>query len=87
MTGDGNFIPRLPLTPREQNLVRRLTTPTQVQRFLNSLPYNLELSPRGKTLRTLRGVVYHQTAHRMEAALVSATIWEQHVYPPTTHES
>ena len=82
MTGDSIVIPRLPFTPRERNLVRRLRTPSQVQRFLNSLPYNLEPSPPGKTLHTLRGVVYHLTAHCMEAALVAATILEQHGYPP-----
>ncbi len=82
MTEDGIFIPRLPFTPCERNLVQRLRTPIQVQRFLNSLPYNLELPPRGKTLHTLRSVVYHRTAHCMEAALVAATILEQHGYPP-----
>ena len=82
MTGDTIFISRPPFTPRERNLVRRLRTPIQVQRFLNNLPYNLEPSPRGKTLRTFRGVVHHRTAHCMEAALTAATILEQYGYPP-----
>lgn len=53
-----------------------------VQRYLNSLPYNQE--PHGRaTLRGFRGVVRHGSAHCLEAALFAAVVLEQHGYPPT----
>src|SRR5580704_2410647 len=64
----------------EWAIVRRCRTPRQVQEFLRQLPYNWE--EKGETLRTLRGVVRHGTAHCLEAALSAATIMEQHGYPP-----
>jgi hypothetical protein len=70
----------MPLTREERRIVRRLTTPLAVQRWLNELPYNDE--QRGGTLRSFRGVVRTGTAHCLEAALTAATILEQHGYPP-----
>jgi hypothetical protein len=67
-------------TPRERRLVRRLSTPLQVQRFLNRLAYNMEED--GETLRTFRGVVRAGSAHCLEAALFAAVVLEQHGYPP-----
>jgi hypothetical protein len=67
-------------TPAERRLVERLRTPAAVQAWLNALPYNTER--RGETLRSLRGVVRHGTAHCLEAALAAAAILEQHGYPP-----
>ena len=67
---------------RESALIRRLRTPTLVQRFLNRLPYNTEPPPGRATLRSFRGVVRHHTAHCLEAALAAAVIMEQHGYPP-----
>lgn len=72
--------PDLALTARERDLVGRLRTPEQVQRWLSSLPYNWER--RGPTARTFRGVVRTGTAHCLEAALASACILEQHGFPP-----
>src|SRR6185312_12331988 len=69
-------------TPAERRLVRRLRTPTAVQRWLNGLPYNTEPPPGRATLRSFRGVVAHGTAHCLEAALAAAAILEQHGYPP-----
>jgi hypothetical protein len=69
-------------TADEQRIVRRLRTPTAVQRFLNALPYNNEPPPSRATLRSFRGVVRHRTAHCIEAALAAAVILEQHGYPP-----
>ena len=69
-------------TPEERRLIRRLDTPARVQRFLNSLPYNVEPPPGRATLRSFRGVVRHHTAHCLEAALTAATILEQHGHPP-----
>jgi len=53
-----------------------------VQRFLNRLPYNTEPAPEGATLRSFRGVVGHECAHCLEAALFAAVTLEQHGYPP-----
>ena len=69
-------------TRQERRLIERLKTPALVQHFLNSLPYNTEPPPGRATLRSFRGVVRHHTAHCLEAALTTATILEQHGYPP-----
>jgi hypothetical protein len=77
--------PRPPLaafTPAERRLVRRLTAPLLVQRFLNRLPYNAERPPVGETLRSFRRVVELRTAHCLEAALFAAVTLEQHGFPP-----
>lgn len=66
----------------EQRIIRRLRTPVRVQHFLNALDYNNEPPPGRATLRSFRGVVRHQTAHCLEAALAAAVILEQHGYPP-----
>ena len=62
--------------------MRALRTPVAVQRFLNRLPYNTEPAPGRATLRSLRGVLRHHTAHCLEAALFAAAVLEQHGYPP-----
>lgn len=67
-------------TAPERQLIRRLRTPLQVQRWLNALPYNDERH--GETLRSFRGVVRHGTAHCLEAALSAAAILEHHGYAP-----
>ena len=72
----------LRFTPTERRVIARLKTPTQVQRYLNSLPYNTEPPPGRATLRSFRGIVRHRTAHCLEAALAAAVILEQHGYPP-----
>ena len=73
--------PKSAFTPREAGILDALRTPVQVQRWLESLPYNHE--ERGETLRTFRGVVRQDRAHCLEAALSAATVLEQHGYPPT----
>jgi hypothetical protein len=70
------------LTPAERRLIARLRTPLEVQRYLNALPYNTEPPPGRATLRSFRGVVRHQTAHCLEAALFAAAVLEQHGHPP-----
>jgi hypothetical protein len=69
-------------TARERRLIAQLRTPRHVQHFLNELPYNTEPAPGRATLRSFRGVVRHQTAHCLEAALSAAVILEQHGLPP-----
>src|SRR5262245_29070865 len=71
-----------PFTARERRVIRRYRTPTEVQGYLNRLPYNTEPPPGGATLRSFRGVVREGTAHCLEAALAAAVILEQHGYPP-----
>lgn len=71
---------RADFTAKERAVVERCRTPYLVQRWLNGLPYNFER--RGETLRTFPTVVRRHTAHCLEAALVAATIMEQHGYPP-----
>jgi len=78
----GSAPPFSAFTAAERRLIRRLRTPLGVQRFLNALAYNMEPPPGRATLRSFRGVVRHQTAHCLEAALSAAVILEQHGYPP-----
>jgi hypothetical protein len=69
------------LTRTERRLIARLNTPGKVQRYLNSLPYNIE--PHGRaTLRSFHGVVTHGCAHCLEAALFATVVLEHHGYPP-----
>lgn len=81
-TGRRTGTPALTFTPAERRLIARLRTPLAVQKYLNALPYNTEPPPGRATLRSFRGVVRHHTAHCLEAALVAATVLEQHGYPP-----
>ncbi len=69
-------------SPAERRLIRRLSTPARVQRWLNTLPYNTEPPPGGPTLRSFREVARTGTAHCLEAAVAAAVILEQHGYPP-----
>ena len=82
MPADGSRPARSAFTPVERRVIRRLTTPLAVQRFLNRLPYNTEPPPGRATLRSFRGVVRHGCAHCLEAALSAAVILEQHGFPP-----
>ena len=66
--------------PAERKIIQQYRTPRQVQHFLRALPYNREAG--GETLRSFRGVVRHGSAHCLEGALATATILEQHGYPP-----
>jgi hypothetical protein len=72
--------PPLPFTGAERALIRRLNTPSKVQRWLNALPYNTEVG--GETQRSFRPVLRLRKAHCMEAALFAAVVLEQHGYPP-----
>jgi len=72
--------PRSVFTPRERAIIEAADTPEKVQRWLESLPYNHE--EHGETLHTFRGVVRANKVHCLEGALCSATILEQHGYPP-----
>src|SRR5256714_1768336 len=64
----------------EWNLIQRLRTPAQVQRWLTLMPYNWERQ--GGTMRSFREVVKRNQAHCLEAAVAAAVILEQHGFPP-----
>ncbi len=67
-------------TPAERRLIDQLKTPEAVQAWLNALPYNTEKN--GDTMRGFRDVVRYRTAHCLEAVLFTATVLEQHGFPP-----
>ena len=71
---------RAAFTPEEWQLVRAYRTPRAVQDFLRTVRYNFELER--KTCNSFRGVVRDKIAHCLEAALLTATILQQHGYPP-----
>lgn len=67
-------------TTQEWKLIQTLRTPLQVQRYLRTFPYNWGLD--GETQHSFRTALRRREAHCLEAALVAATILEQHGYPP-----
>ena len=68
------------LTSNEQRLLRSLSTPWKVQRYLDALPYNKERD--GLTCRSPRKVIRHETAHCFEAALFAAAALRVNGKPP-----
>jgi len=80
--GSSDAPPAAAFTRAERRIIARCRTPSDVQRYLNRLPYNSEPPPGGATLRSFRGVVRYDTAHCLEAALAAAVIMEQHGYAP-----
>jgi len=67
-------------TAREWSIVSSHQTPYRTQQFLNGLRYNTERH--AETLRSFRGLVAHEEAHCLEAALAAAVILEHHGNPP-----
>jgi hypothetical protein len=72
--------PREAFTAKEWELIQRLRTPRQVQRWLTGTPYNWERQ--GGTMLSFREVVKRNEAHCLEASVAAAVILEQHGYPP-----
>ena len=70
----------LGLTGAEFAALRRLTTPTKIQAFLNALPQNHELD--GETLYSVRGVLRARSALCIEGAFVAACALWIHGEPP-----
>jgi hypothetical protein len=68
------------LTPTETRLLRKLSTPWKVQKFLDDLPYNKE--PNGETCRSPRRTLRDETAHCFEAALLAAAALRVNGHPP-----
>ena len=68
------------LTPQEKRLLRSLSTPWKIQKYLDDLPYNKE--PGGETCRSPRRTIRDQTAHCFEAALLAAIALHVNGQPP-----
>jgi hypothetical protein len=69
-----------PFTPAERAVLRPLSTPEKIQRFLDDLAYNNE--PDGNTCRSPRRVLRDRTAHCMEGALFGAAALRLLGHPP-----
>jgi hypothetical protein len=70
----------LGLTASEFSVLARLTTPPEIQAFLNAIPINHELT--GETVHSVRGVLRHRKAHCIEGALLAACALWIHGDPP-----
>src|SRR5206468_7732821 len=65
---------------RMHKLLRKLSTPEKIQRYLDDLPYNKEKN--GETCRSPRLVLENNTAHCFEAALFAAAALRANGRPP-----
>jgi hypothetical protein len=68
------------LTRGETAVLRRLSSPEKVQRYLDDLTYNVE--PDGDTVRSPRRVMRDRTAHCAEGAFLAAAAFRLHGRPP-----
>lgn len=68
------------LTRAETRVLRGLSTPAKVQRYLDDLTYNVE--PHGDTVRSPRRVMRDRTAHCAEGAFLAAAAFRLHGRPP-----
>lgn len=67
------------LTPLEVELFARLTTPSKIQDFLETIPINFE--EQGDTFYSPRNVLRHQKAHCFEGAMLAAAALRFHNKP------
>lgn len=67
-------------TEKELSLIRKLNTPSKIQDFLNSLPFNFE--EQGETLRSPLYVLRAHKSHCIEGALLAAYILSEHGQEP-----
>ena len=70
----------LALTAAEFALLQRLSTPQQIQTFVNAIPINHELN--GETIHSVRSVLRHRRAHCIEGAMFAACALWVHGEPP-----
>ena len=70
----------LNLSSQELRLLRGLSTPHRIQKYLDELPYNKERD--GETCRSPRRVLRDQTAHCFEGALLAAAALRANGRPP-----
>ena len=71
---------RSDFTKQEWEIIQSHRTPLEVQRYLQSIPYNRE--PLKPTCYSFRTVIRKNRAHCLEGAIVAAVILEQHGYAP-----
>ena len=67
-------------TKEEIKLFRKLNTPSKIQDYLNSIPFNFEEN--GDTCMSPREVIRHNIAHCMEGAMLAFLLLEFHGYAP-----
>ncbi len=68
------------LNKNELQLLRKLSTPERIQKFLDDLPYNKE--KHGETCYSPRHVLRYNTAHCFEGALFAAAALRVNGKPP-----
>jgi len=68
------------LNAEERRILRSLSTPWKIQKYLEALHYNKE--PDGETCRSPRRTIRDQTAHCFEAALLGAAALYVNNRPP-----
>jgi hypothetical protein len=68
------------LPRNELRLLRKLSTPWKIQKYLDELPYNKEHG--GETCRSPRRTMRDRTGHCFEAALVAAAALRVNGHPP-----
>src|SRR2546425_2317701 len=68
------------LNKDEFRLLRKLSTPEKIQKYLDDLPYNKEKD--GETCRSPRLVIRYNTAHCFEGALFAAAALNVNGHPP-----
>src|SRR5947209_8697873 len=68
------------LQKSELRLLRKLSTPEKIQKYLDDLPYNKEKE--GETCRSPRLVIEYNTAHCFEGALFAAAALRVNGHPP-----
>jgi hypothetical protein len=68
------------LSNSELRLLRKLSTPWKIQKYLNELPYNKEHG--GETCRSPRRTIRDRTGHCFEAALLAAAALRVNGHPP-----
>lgn len=70
----------MPLTRKEIDQLRKLTTPAKIQDFIDKIPMNWE--KKGDTHYSVRRVLKHKKAHCTEGALLAAAALKLHGEPP-----
>ncbi len=68
------------LSPAEQALFKKLSTPQKIQDYLDTLPINFELS--GETYFSATRVLKEKTAHCLEGAVLAAAALAYHGQKP-----
>ena len=69
----------IPFTPRERQILGKLSTPGKIQDYLDALPINFE--PEGDTVLSPRRVMREGRAHCIEGAFLAALALGYHGKP------